>query len=93
MRTVILHRPPGVGKLTVAKELPRPRRRLLDSHLFDAVEALSIFGAKAFVGLRGRLRSELLIARDFGKASSVERFRESSARGALPRVTMPEPRR
>jgi len=62
MRVVILYGLPGVGKLTVAKELARlSPYRVFHNHLvFDAVEALFSFGSAPFIELRERLWLELL---------------------------------
>ena len=62
MRMVILFGLPGVGKLTIAKELARlGSYRVFHNHLvFDAVEALFPFGSPAFIELRERLWLELL---------------------------------
>jgi hypothetical protein len=62
MRVVILFGLPGVGKLTIAKELARlGSYRVFHNHLvFDAVEALFPFGSPAFIELRERLWLELL---------------------------------
>lgn len=62
MRVVILFGLPGVGKLTVAKELARiSPYRVFHNHLvFDAVEALFPFGSSPFIELRERLWLELL---------------------------------
>jgi len=62
LRVVILCGLPGVGKLTVARELGQMYRyRVFHNHLvFDAVEALFPFGTTAFVELRERFWTELL---------------------------------
>jgi hypothetical protein len=62
MRIVILFGLPGVGKLTVAKELARlgPYRVFHNHLVFDAVEALFPFGSPPFIELRERLWLELL---------------------------------
>ena len=62
MRIIIICGVPGVGKLTIAKELARIHGyRVFHNHLvFDAVEALFLFGSPAFVELRERLWVELL---------------------------------
>lgn len=62
MRVVILCGLPGVGKLTIARELGLMHGyRVFHNHLvFDAVEALFPFGTPAFVALRERLWTELL---------------------------------
>jgi hypothetical protein len=62
MRVVILYGLPGVGKLTVAKELARlsPYRVFHNHLIFDAVEALFPFGSPTFIELRERLWLELL---------------------------------
>ena len=62
MRVVILCGLPGVGKLTIAKELARTHGyRVFHNHLvFDAVQALFPFESSTFVELRERLWVELL---------------------------------
>jgi hypothetical protein len=62
VRVIILYGLPGVGKLSVANELARTRGyRVFHNHLvFNAVEALFVFGSVAFVELRERLWLELL---------------------------------
>jgi tRNA uridine 5-carbamoylmethylation protein Kti12 len=57
MRIVILCGLPGMGKLTIAKELARlTEYRVFHNHLvFDAVEALFPFGSPSFIELRERL--------------------------------------
>ena len=62
MRVIVLCGLPGVGKLTIARELARVHGyRVFHNHLvFDAVEALFPFGSPAFVELRERLWVELL---------------------------------
>ena len=62
MRVIILCGLPGVGKLTIAKELARLcGYRVFHNHLvFDAVEALFPFGSPSFIELREGLWLELL---------------------------------
>lgn len=62
VRVLILCGLPGVGKLSIARELSRVHGyRVFHNHLvFDAVEALLPFGSPAFVELRERFWVELL---------------------------------
>src|SRR5262252_4752756 len=62
MRLVVLCGPPGVGKLSVARELAgRSGYRLFHNHLtVDLLESLFEFGSAPFVELRERLWLELL---------------------------------
>ena len=62
MRLAVLCGPPGVGKLSVARELAgRSGYRLFHNHLtVDLLESLFEFGSAPFVELRERLWLELL---------------------------------
>jgi Holliday junction resolvasome RuvABC ATP-dependent DNA helicase subunit len=62
MHLIVLCGPPGVGKLSIARDLAeRMQYRVFHNHLtVDLLESLFDFGSKPFVELRERLWIELL---------------------------------
>lgn len=68
MKLVVLHGPPAVGKLTVARELARLTGwRLFHNHLVvDALLAVFDFGSAPFVDLRERIWHDVFAAASGG---------------------------
>lgn len=62
MKLIFLYGPPGVGKLTVAKELSEQTGfKILHNHLtIDLVETVFEFGTEVFADLVGKLRLDLI---------------------------------
>ena len=71
MKLIFIYGPPGVGKLTVAKELAKiTGYKLFHNHLtVDLVHSLFPFGKKEYSDFTEKVR---LMALDFAAASSIK---------------------